>query len=211
MAQLPLPSKKLTDVLAFIDAGDIDPVQLGKPYVLQPDSSAANKPYVLLREALRQTGRVGVTKIALRTRESLAMLRVHDQVLVLQTMLWPDEVRDPAGRAPPDSVTVRPQEVRMASSLMEKLSEGFDLEGLEDEYHQALRDLVMSKVEVRPAGTGRTSRAPVPADVVDLMAALQASINQAEEGGTAPPAADAPPGKKTGTAAKAVGGKAGAK
>ncbi|GGR53383.1 non-homologous end joining protein Ku [Streptomyces netropsis] len=181
LAELPLPSKKLIDVLAFVDAEEIDPIQLDKPYLLAPASAAANKAYVLLRETLKQTDRVAVTKITIRTRESLALLRVHDDLLAVHTMVWPGEVRDPAGLAPPESVTVRPQEIGMAASLMERLSEGFDFEALDDAYQGALKDLVMSKIEDRPAPKAAKS-SPAPSNVVDLMAALQASIDRADSG-----------------------------
>ncbi|MFD0385896.1 Ku protein [Streptomyces stramineus] len=100
-AQLPLPSQKLIDVLAFVDAGDIDVIQLDKPYLLAPSSAASNKAYVLLRETLKQTERVAIAKITIRSREPLALLRVHGDLLAVHTMPWPDEVRDPAGLAPP--------------------------------------------------------------------------------------------------------------
>ncbi|MEV4506041.1 Ku protein [Streptomyces klenkii] len=126
MAELPLPSKKLYDVLALVDASDIDVLQMDRAYLLAPASAAANKPYVLLRDTLRQTDRAAVGKITLRTKESLALLRVHGDLLAVHTMLWPDEVRDPEGLAPPASVKVRPQEIEMASSLMERMSKDFD-------------------------------------------------------------------------------------
>ncbi len=177
LAGLPLPSKKLIDVLAFVDADRIDPLQLATSYYLSPDSPAANKPYVLLRETLKQTERVAVTKIALRTRESLALLRVHEDMLTLHTMYWPDEIRDRQGLAPPDSVTVRPQELKMATSLMDTLSEDFDLDELEDEYEVALGELISAHLDHRPAPKKKTT--PAPDNVIDLMAALQASIETA--------------------------------
>ncbi|WP_370424365.1 Ku protein (plasmid) [Streptomyces sp. QH1-20] len=183
LADLPLPSKKLIDVLAFVDAEEIDPIQLDKPYLLAPASAAANKAYVLLRETLKQTDRVAVTKITISTRESLALLRVHGDLLAVHTMVWPGEVRDPAGLAPPESVTVRPQEIEMAASLMERMSADFDRESLSDAYQSALEDLVMSKVADRPAPkAAKTSAAP--SNVVDLMAALQASIDRADSDST---------------------------
>ncbi|MFC5144610.1 Ku protein [Streptomyces aureoversilis] len=106
-----LPSKKLFDVRAFVDASEIDVLQLDRAYHLAPAGAAANKPYVLLRDTLRQTDRIAVGKITLRTRESLALLRVHGDLLAVHTVLWPDEVRDPEGLAPPASVNVRPQEI----------------------------------------------------------------------------------------------------
>lgn len=177
LAGLPLPSKKLIDVLAFVDSDRIDPLQLASSYYLAPESAAANKPYVLLRETLKQTERVAVTKIALRTRESLALLRVHGDLLTLHTMYWPDEVRDSGDLAPPGSVTVRPQELKMATSLMDTLSEDFDLEELEDEYEVALRELIDAHLSDRPVP--RKETAPAPDNVIDLMAALQASIDSA--------------------------------
>ncbi|MEC4015492.1 non-homologous end joining protein Ku [Streptomyces sp. H27-D2] len=181
MAELPLPSKRLIDVLAFIDADRIDPVRLAGPYYISAESAAANKPYVLLREALKTTRQVAITKITLRTRESLALLRVHDDLLLLHTMYWPDEIRDAAGLAPPDSVAVRPQELKMASSLMDTLSEDFDLDSLHDEYRHALEELVAARLSsTTPAKKKDTAAAPD--NVIDLMAALQASID-ARSGG----------------------------
>ncbi|WP_449474917.1 non-homologous end joining protein Ku [Streptomyces abikoensis] len=177
LAGLPLPSKKLIDVLAFVDAGRIDPLQLSSGYYLAPESAAASKPYVLLRETLKQTERVAVTKIALRTRESLALLRVHGDLLTLHTMYWPDEIRDAGDLAPPSSVTVRPQELKMATSLMDTLSEEFDFEELEDEYEIALSELISAHLSDRPVP--RKETAPAPDNVIDLMAALQASIDSA--------------------------------
>ncbi|WP_240351276.1 Ku protein [Streptomyces olivoreticuli] len=201
LAGLPLPSKKLIDVLAFVDSARIDPLQLAGSYYLAPESAAANKPYVLLRETLKQTDRVAVTKIALRTRESLALLRVHDELLTLHTMYWPDEVRDSAGLAPPGSVTVRPQELKMATSLMDTLSEDFDLDALEDEYEVALGELISAHLSDRPAPS-RKDTTPAPDNVIDLMAALQASIDTAAGKTTAESGKGRPTGKSTRAPAK---------
>jgi len=187
LAELPLPSRKLIDVLAFVDTDEIDPLSLSRAYYVGAEA-AASKPYVLLREALAASGKAAVTKIALRTRESLALLRVHEELLVLHTMYWPDEVRDAGGLAPPENVTVRPQELKMAQSLMETLSEDFDLESQHDEYQKALDALVAARLEGEPVPeTAEVTAAPD--NVVDLMAALQASI-------------DARGGEKAGTTAK---------
>ncbi|MEU2511724.1 Ku protein [Streptomyces syringium] len=205
MAELPLPSKRLIDVLAFVDADRIDPLQLSGAYYLAPESAAANKPYVLLRETLKQTERVAVTKIALRTRESLALLRVHDELLTLHTMYWPDEVRDSGDLAPPSSVTVRPQELKMATSLMDTLSEDFDLDALEDEYEVALAELISAHLEDRPAP--RKETAPAPDNVIDLMAALQASIDRAAERGDTDEQKEEPAGRRPRGAAKKTAAK----
>ncbi|MGW2600021.1 non-homologous end joining protein Ku [Streptomyces klenkii] len=185
MERLPLPTKKLIDVLAFIDAARIDPIQLSRPYYLAPDSPAADKPYVLLRETMRRTDRVAVTKIALRTRESLALMRVHDDLLALHTLYWPDEIRSPAGLAPADEATVRPQEIAIAASLMDRMSpDDFDVDTLEDAYQQALEEAVFAKLTHRPAP--RRAATPAPAEVADLMAALQASIDREDTGSGRP-------------------------
>ncbi|MET9648201.1 Ku protein [Streptomyces syringium] len=205
MAGLPLPSKRLIDVLAFVDADRIDPLQLSGAYYLAPESAAANKPYVLLRETLKQTERVAVTKIALRTRESLALLRVHDELLTLHTMYWPDEVRDSGDLAPPSSVTVRPQELKMATSLMDTLSEDFDLDALEDEYEVALAELISAHLEDRPAP--RKETAPAPDNVIDLMAALQASIDRAAERGDTDEQKEEPAGRRSRGATKKTAAK----
>ncbi|MEV0265789.1 Ku protein [Streptomyces sp. NPDC050617] len=180
LADLPLPSKNLIDVLAFVDADRITPLQLARSYYLAPESGAANKPYVLLRETLKKTDRVAVSKITIRTRESLALLRVQDDLMMVHTMYWPDEIRDSAGLAPPDSVTVRPQELKMATSLMDTLSEDFDLDDLEDEYQRALDELVTARLDKKtPAAKTETTAAPD--NVIDLMSALQASIDRADK------------------------------
>jgi DNA end-binding protein Ku len=213
MAELPLPSKKLIDVVAFVDGDRIDPLTLSRAYYVGAEPAAA-KPYVLLRDALAETRRAAVTKIALRSRESLALLRVHEDVLVLHTMYWPDEVRAPEGLAPPENISVRSQELRMAQSLMDTLSEDFDLGAMHDEYQHALEELVAARLEGEPVPEV-AEVAPAPAHVIDLMSALQASIDarapapgkqEAEEtAGGKQPAARKAPAKKA-PAAKAASG-----
>ncbi|WP_377272549.1 Ku protein [Peterkaempfera sp. SMS 1(5)a] len=197
LSDLPLPSKKIIDVLAFVDASEVDPLLLAKPYYLQTAGPAAAKPYVLLREALSGSGRAAVTKITLRTRESLALLRVRGELLVLQTMLWPDEVRPAAGLEPQGKVDVRPQELKMATSLMDTLSEDFDLQALHDDYQQALDSLVAAKLEGVEPPSGEEAEAMAPDNVIDLMSALSASVEAAERsraGGSAAARAEKDPG-----------------
>ncbi|AXI76653.1 non-homologous end joining protein Ku [Peterkaempfera bronchialis] len=185
LSELPLPSKKIIDVLAFVDASEVDPLLLAKPYYLQTATPAAAKPYVLLREALAGTGRAAVTKITLRTRESLALLRVRGDLLVLQTMLWPDEVRSASGLEPQGKVEVRPQELSMATSLMDTLSEDFDLQALHDDYQHALDTLVAAKLEGVEPPSEEEAGEGAPDNVIDLMAALSASVKAAERSRTA--------------------------
>ncbi|MFI5636470.1 Ku protein [Streptomyces goshikiensis] len=180
LADLPLPSKKLIDVLAFVDAGSIDPLMFSKAYYVGTSDKAAAKPYALLREALTESGQIAVTKIAIRSRESLAVLRVHEDTLVLQTCLWPDEVRPAAGITPEGDVTIRPQELQMAKSLMEMLSQDFDMSALHDDYQEALQQVIEARLQgIEPPH--EEAAAPAGGKVIDLMAALENSVRAARE------------------------------
>jgi DNA end-binding protein Ku len=183
LSGLPLPTKRTIDVLAFVDESQIDPVYFAKPYYVAPEKTGG-KPYALLRDAMRESGQVAVTKITLSTRESPAVLRVHDDVLVLQLMVWPDEVRSAEGIAPQEA-GVRPQELAMAQSLIQTLSTDFpELAGeLHDDYQNALRDLVEAKLEGAPVPHEAPRRA-VGDNVIDLMAVLERSVKAAQGGRT---------------------------
>ncbi|WP_406092544.1 Ku protein [Streptomyces sp. NBC_01013] len=180
LADLPLPSKKLIDVLAFVDAETIDPMMFSKAYYVGISDRAADKPYALLKEALTESGQIAVTKIAIRSRESLAVLRVHEDTLVLQTCLWPDEVRPAAGVAPEGDVKIRPQELKMARSLMDMLSQDFDLSSLHDEYQEALQRVIEAKLQGVEPPHGEEA-APSDGKVIDLIAALEKSVRAAKE------------------------------
>ena len=176
LADLPLPSRQVVDVLQFVPLEQVDPVYFNKSYYLEPDKGGL-KPYVLLRDALEASGKVALVKIALRNRESLAALRVRDGVFVLETMLWPDEVRTPDFGFTDEDVAVRPQELTMAGSLIETLSADFDPTQYSDDYRAALEQVIEAKVS-----GGEVVRAPeveeqpTGATVVDLVAALRASV-----------------------------------
>src|ERR671929_451325 len=148
---LPVATGHEIDVVEFVPADQIDPLLFDKSYYLEPDPKAA-KPYALLREALVQTERMAVVKVALRQRETLALLRVRGKAIVLQTMLWPDEVREPDFDILDADVELRPQEMQMASSLVESLSGDFESDQFEDEYRQAVAELIEYK---REHGGGR--------------------------------------------------------
>jgi len=180
---LPLSTEREIEVLEFVPIDQVDPILLQKTYYLEPEKAAA-KPYALLRGALEQADRVAVVKVALRQRESMAILRVRDKVIVMQTLLWPDEVRAADFPVLDDEVTVRPQELAMASSLVESLAADFDPTQYEDRYADALEQMIEAKVSA-----GNTRAVPVPpgeeaaadggGDVVDLLAALQRSVEKA--------------------------------
>ncbi|MFJ8443845.1 non-homologous end joining protein Ku [Kitasatospora griseola] len=180
LAELPLPSKKVVDVLAFVPAESIDPLMFSKAYYVATADKAPAKPYVLLRDALRDSGQIAVTKVTMRTRESLAVLRVHEDTLVLQTCLWPDEVRSAQAMAPDEKVTVRPQELKMARSLMDTLSEDFDLSALHDEYQLALQEVIDAKLAGVEAPHLEEQAEGGEAEVIDLMAVLRSSVKAAK-------------------------------
>ena len=143
---LPVASGREIDVVEFVPADQVDPMLMDKTYYLEPDGKAA-KPYALLREALGSTERMALVKVALRQRETLAVLRVRDQVIVLQTLLWPDEVREADFPVLNEDIDLRPQEVTMAESLVESLAADFDPTQFEDEYKIAMEQLVEAKLD----------------------------------------------------------------
>ena len=214
-ADLPLTSSRVVDVLSFVPLEQVDPIYFAKSYYLEPEKNAT-KPYVLLRDALQQADSVALVKVAIRTREALATLRVRDGVLVLETMVWPDEVRAPDFGFLDEDVTVRPQELAMAESLIESMTGEFDPDLYHDEYRQALEQVIEAKIEGREV-VEQPVQEEDTGSVVDLMAALRASVAAAKKGrGEAdeeePPAKKAParkaPAKK---AAKAPAKKTAAK
>ena len=196
LESLPLASGHEIDVLEFVPTDQVDPILFGRTYYLEPDLRAV-KPYALLREALTTTDRMAVVKVALRQRESLAVLRVRDSVIVLQTLLWPDEVRAAEFDVLETEVELRPQELTMAASLVESLAADFDPDQFEDSYATAMTELVESKL----AGAGPAPTQEVAAsteEVVDLLTALQRSVERAREARGEAPAKKAPeaPAKK---------------
>lgn len=198
-ADLPLSSSRSVEVLAFVPLEQVDPIYFAKSYYLEPDK-AGIKPYVLLRDALEQSGKVAVVKVALRQRESLATLRVRDGVFVLETMLWPDEVRTPDFGFLDEDVDVRPQELAMAESLIETLAGDFEPEQYTDRYREALQELIAAKVEDREVVL--PDQPEQPSTVVDLMAALRASVDQARAARGEAPAAESKPARKRAAPAK---------
>ena len=179
-ADLPLTSSRVVDVLSFVPLEQVDPIYFAKSYYLEPEKNAT-KPYVLLRDALQQADSVALVKVAIRTREALATLRVRDGVLVLETMVWPDEVRAPDFGFLDEDVTVRPQELAMAESLIESMTGEFDPDLYHDDYRQALEKVIEAKIEGREV-VEQPVQEEDTGSVVDLMAALRASVAAAKKG-----------------------------
>ncbi len=199
---LPIASGHEIDVMEFVPADQVDPMLMDKSYYLEPDGKAA-KPYALLREALQSTERMAVVKVALRQRETLAVLRVRDTAIVLQTLLWADEIRAPELKGLSDDIELRPQESTMAQSLVESLAADFAPEQYEDDYKAAMQQLVEAKLEGEDAHellAPDTAEADGDGDVVDLVAALRKSVESAQDKrgaeATTQPAKKAPARKK---------------
>ena len=175
---LPLTTTKAVEVVQFVAADEVDPTYFAKTYFMEAEGPGA-KPYVLLRDALINTGRCAVVKVALRSREALALVRPKDGVLLMHTMLWPDELRDGSFAAPPTDVTVSDAEVTMAQSFIEALTSDFDPTQFSDAYREAIEQVVRSKAD------GVEIEAPLEeegeAEVVDLVAALRASVAAAKK------------------------------
>ncbi|MFI0140887.1 Ku protein [Streptomyces luteogriseus] len=178
LSSLPLPTAKTIEIVAFVPADRIDPLQMDAAYYLQASGAPAAKPYTLLREALKRSNKVAIAKFALRGRERLGMLRVVGEAIAMHGLLWPDEVRAPEGLAPDTDVTVRDQELDLADALMDTLGE-VDLEDLHDEYREAVEEVIAAK-----AAGEAPPQSPEPATggkVLDLMAALESSVRAARE------------------------------
>jgi DNA end-binding protein Ku len=176
MAALPAASSREIAVEKFVPRDQIDPILFEKTYYLEPEKTGA-KPYALLRQALVDADRMAVVTVALRNRTSIAVLRVREDVIVLQTMMWPDEVREPDFNV--DGGEVKDAEVKMAQMLVETLAGDFDASEFEDDYAEAVETLVKSKIE-----GGEVKRTPTATktsgEVVDLLAALQKSVEAAK-------------------------------
>ena len=169
--QLPLPSKHSIDLTAFVNAEEIDPVYYEKSYYLEPEDTGV-KPFALLMRALQEKGLTAVAKIAIRNKEQLCALRAMDGTLMLETLYYPDEIRVERGTEVPE-IKVSPQELKMAEALIDLMAAEFKPEEYQDTYRDALMQLIEAKLEGQEIVEAET---PEPTKVVDLMAALKASV-----------------------------------
>jgi DNA end-binding protein Ku len=190
LAALDPEASRTVDIEQFVDLDEIDPLFYDSAYYVAPDK-AAMKPYALLAQAMEEEGKVAIARFVMRTKQYLAALRSKDGVLVLSTMVYADEVNDPFDLAEIDGVTdteVSARELKMASQLIESLTEPFEPDKFEDTYRSQVLDLV----ERKAAGEEEVVAAPAPAaeeKVVDLMAALEASVKEAKASRTRHPTA----------------------
>ncbi|MER6639630.1 Ku protein [Streptomyces microflavus] len=179
LEQMPLPTAKAIEIVAFVDADSIDPVRISDSYYLAVDGQVAVKPYTLLRRALERSSKVAVAKFAWHGRERLGLLRIREGAIVLHSMKWPDEVRDPQELAP-KAVEVGEEEIEQALQLADRMTIN-DLSGFRDEYRQALEDIIAAKADGKPLPSPDEGEEKKAGEVVDLMAALNASVKAAKE------------------------------
>ncbi|MGW2371731.1 non-homologous end joining protein Ku [Kitasatospora sp. NPDC001683] len=177
---LPMADSREIRVLGFMPAERVDPIHYHQSYYLTAAGPGASRPYALLRAALEESGQVAIARTAIRTRDSLVAIRVRGDVLVMTTLLWPDEVRPTEGLAP-ETPELRPQEIALARQLMDAYSADFDPAAEEDEYTTALIKVVEAKTAGLPAPQAPDARVLETAPVVDLTALLQQAIARAEQ------------------------------
>ncbi len=206
LESLPVEKSHEIEVLEFVPSTSIDPIRLDRSYYLEPDSTFP-KAYVLLREALTHTDRTAVVRFSLRQKSRLAALRVFGDVLLLQTLLWDDEVRKVDFDVPDGEVRISRQELAMSAQLVESLSGEFDASKYTDDYQVQLRSLIEAKLESGDDvdTTELFGEAAVPdsgGEVIDLMEALRRSVESA--GGRA-----APKKRATGARSRTKSAKAG--
>ncbi|MCR2812022.1 Ku protein [Microbacterium sp. zg.Y1090] len=217
IASLPAERSREIDVVEFVPSEQVDLLTLDKAYYLEPDS-ASPKAYVLLRRTLEQTDRTAIVRFSLRQKTRLAALRVRGDVLVLQTLLWADEVREASFPSLDESVRISAKELELSASLVESFASDFDPEDFADEYQQELRTLIDAKLEQGDAldtsqTFGETEEPESGGEVIDLMAALRASVERSRAArGNAPSTSDEPaetpaPKKAAVSTAKKASGK----
>lgn len=193
LAQLPIATARTIEIVSFVPADEIDPLQMDAAYYLAANGATASKPYTLLREALKRSRKVAIAKYALRGRERLGMLRVVGDVIAMHGLLWPDEIRVPEGVAPEGTVSVREAELDLADALMATLGE-VDMASLRDDYREAVETMIAAKAGGGGGAVAAVAAEPAGGQVIDLMAALENSVRAAKAsraGGTVPGAGGA--------------------
>jgi DNA end-binding protein Ku len=183
LKSLPEERSREIEVVEFVPSSQVDPIMFDRSYFLEPDKTAV-KAYALLRRALADTDRTAIVQYSLRQKTRLGALRVRDKVLMLQSLLWDDEVREADFPSLSEDVRVSAKEAEMASSLVENMSADFKPDKFSDDYQAQLRELIAAKLEQGDAlDTAATfgeedAGEPAGAQVVDLMEALRRSVEE---------------------------------
>lgn len=175
LEEIPPESLKVVDVVQFVDGAEIDPIYFDKSYFVAPDKTAV-KAYRLFTRALTETGRVGVGKITLREKERLCTLRVKDDILMLETMNWPDEIRVPAFSQVDQATRLSAEELKMARALIDQLTSKFDREAFQDTYRQRLEEAIEAKIEGKEIELTQPELSSEK--VVSLLEALKSSVEE---------------------------------
>jgi DNA end-binding protein Ku len=181
--QLPLPSKHTIELSAFVEEREIDPIFYEHSYYLEP-GERAEKPYALLLRALEEKGLSAVASITIRKKEQLCVLRSHDSTILLETLFYPDEIRQERG-VDLSAVKVSERELEMAFTLIDLLKQPFDPSEYKDHYREALAQLIEAKLEGKQVVTSPPTR---ETKVIDLADALRRSVEAAKRGKPKPPA-----------------------
>jgi DNA end-binding protein Ku len=177
LERIPLPTVHAVSISDFVELADVDPIYGDKSYYLAPDAKG-EKAFGLLRQALEQTGRAAVAKVAIRERESLCLVRPYKDALALETLFYADEIRDTAELKIPKAGDIKPQELKMAISLIDNLSTEFDPGRYQDTFQEGLKQVIDAKVAGRPVPKPPAAKG----QVVDLMEALRASVEASKKG-----------------------------
>jgi len=173
-----LEATQTVDIQDFVEQKEIDPIFFYKPYYLEP-RKGGDKAYGLLRDALKDSGKVGIAKVVIKTREYLAGLKPEDGVLVLELMHFADELADPGKLHTPKKAEVGKREMNMAKSLIDSMSSKWNPEKYKDDYREALMEVIEEKVEAGGKEIEEKPRkAPKPTKVIDLVSVLQKSLEQ---------------------------------
>ncbi len=186
ISTLPEERSREIEVLEFVPAGDIDPMMYDRSYFLEPESKST-KSYVLLAKTLMETDRVAIVNFALRNKTRLAALHVREfskrEVMVIHTLLWPDEIRDPDFPVLDKDVEIKPAELKMASQVVDSMTADFNSDRYHDDYQEHLRELIQSKLDGGEAFTTEDDAQQLDdtEDVSDLLAKLEASVKARKE------------------------------
>jgi len=174
-----LEATQTVDIQDFVDQEEIDPMYFYKPYYLEPQKGG-DKAYALLRDALKESNKVGIAKVVIKTRQYLAGVKPEDGALVLELMHFADELADPGRLHVPKKTEVGKREINMAKSLIDSMSSKWNPEKYKDDYREALMEVIEEKVEAGGKEIEeKPKKAPKPTKVIDLVSVLQKSLEQA--------------------------------
>ncbi|EMT38257.1 DNA end-binding protein Ku [Thermoanaerobacter thermohydrosulfuricus] len=174
LERIPMPTVKTIDIVDFTDIGQIDPIYYDKTYFIVPED-IGTKPYVLLRDSMKETKRVAIAKVVIRSKQNLACIRVYDEkYMVLETMHFPDEIKNANQLPPLREVSLQENEIKMAKQLIDTLTSDFKPEKYDDSYRKALIEMIESKIQDKDVEIPQ--KAPEADNVLDLVSALKASI-----------------------------------